>query len=87
MGWPGSVHDNTCFCESKLYQEKEKYFSFGLIFLYYIYIYILILDFFVGEYCLGDSAYELSATMVTPFKRPAANIEENSRFNLELAKV
>ena len=39
-----------------------------------------------GEYLLADSAYPLSKQCITPYKAPAANIQENTEFNYCLAK-
>ncbi|OQV23002.1 hypothetical protein BV898_03052 [Hypsibius exemplaris] len=38
-----------------------------------------------GEYFLADSGYRTTETVVASFKKPAANLSENSRFNRRLA--
>ncbi len=34
-----------------------------------------------GEYLLADSAYELSTTIITPYKNPASQLRNNKKFN------
>jgi hypothetical protein len=45
-------------------------------------------EYFSGdEYLLADSAYELSAHCIVPYRKPASNIKKNRQFNYYLSNI
>ena len=68
LGWPGSVHDNRVWRNSRL--NDKRFFC-------------------LGQYLLGDSAFEASEIMVSSYKKPATSSlpQQQEFFNTILAKI